>query len=261
MPDVVIIIIIGTALFLLLGMFIAFMTLVYQKRRLEHQEEIKGLEEAYQKEILRAQLEMQEQTFLFISQEIHDNVGQLLSLVRLNVSTLDTMGNSSSAHKINASKELLDQAIQDLRDLSKRLNSKYTTSQPLSALLQFQLGLLQKTGVVDTQFELEGEERDLNPEKKLIAFRIAQEALNNVIRHAEADTINAKLMYSGEKMALRIGDNGKGFPATLAGGQPPANQGTGTHNMRYRATLIGATLRIEGQPGSGTVVLLELPLN
>lgn len=88
MSDVLLIIAVGTTLFLSLGIFIAFMTLTYQKKRLQHHEEVKGLIDAYQKEILKAQIEMQEQTFLSISQEIHDNVGQILSLVRLNISTL-----------------------------------------------------------------------------------------------------------------------------------------------------------------------------
>lgn len=259
MPDVLLIIAIGTALFLSLGIFITFMTLLYQKKRLQHQEEVKGLIDAYQKEILKARLEMQEQTFLSISQEIHDNVGQILSLVRLNVSTLGKAESVAAEQKILSSKELLDQAIGDLRNLSKRLNSKYVAQQRLSSLLKFQVDLIRKTGVADTYFEVLGEERMLNPEKKLIIFRIAQEALNNVIRHAEASILTAKLEYRSEKTILSISDDGKGFTVPDKTAKNGLSQGTGTYNMYYRASLIGAKLRIQSTRGEGTQVLLELP--
>ncbi|MDX5483204.1 MAG: histidine kinase [Hymenobacteraceae bacterium] len=261
MPDVLLIIAVGTGLFLLLGIFIAFMTLSYQRKRLQHQEEVKGLAEAYQQEILRAQLEMQEQTFLSIAQEIHDNVGQTLSLVRLHVSTLEGVHETANRHKITTSKELLDQAIEDLRGLSRRLNTRYVTQQSLPVLLRMQLEQIQRSGAVHTSFEVQGKEKELDPEKKLIIFRIAQEALSNSLRHAEADSISARIVYAEGSMSLSISDNGKGFTVpdpTLAGSLPP---GTGTANMRYRAKLIGATLLIRGKLGEGTLVSLEYSLN
>lgn len=257
MPDVFLIIIVGTGLFLLLGIFIAFTVHAYQKKRLQHQEEVRGLAEAYQKEILKAQLEMQEQTFLSISQEIHDNIGQILSLVRLHVSTLGDMQEATAAQKISASKELLDLAIGDLRGLSKRLNSNYVIRQSLPELVKLQLELIQKTGAVQTNYELVGEEKELNAEKKLIIFRIAQEALSNIMRHAEADCITAKLAYAPGKMTLTIADNGKGFLSPNSAHKGAFPQGTGTANMHYRAKLIGATLSIQGKPGAGTLVTLE----
>lgn len=259
MSDVLLIIAVGTTLFLSLGIFIAFMTLTYQKKRLQHHEEVKGLIDAYQKEILKAQIEMQEQTFLSISQEIHDNVGQILSLVRLNVSTLGKAENIAAEQKILSSKELLDQVIGDLRDLSKRLNSKYVARQELSCLLKFQIDLIAKTGVASTHFDVQGEEKVLNPEKKLMLFRISQEALNNAVRHAEASTITIKLEYKSEKTILSISDDGKGFTAPGKAEKNGLSQGTGTYNMYYRASLIGAKLRIQSTRGKGTQVLLELP--
>ena len=202
---------------------------------------------------------MQEQTFLSISQEIHDNVGQILSLVRLNISTLGKAENVAAEQKISSSKELLDQAINDLRDLSKRLNSKYVARQKLSCLLKFQIDLIGKTGVVGTHFEVQGEERVLNPEKKLILFRIVQEALNNAVRHAEASMITAKLEYKSEKTILSISDDGKGFTAPGKAVNNGSSQGTGTYNMYYRASLIGAKLRIQSTRGEGTQIFLELP--
>lgn len=261
MPDVVLIVAVGTALLLLLGMFITFMTLAYQKKRLLHQKEVSDLVDAYQREILKAQLEMQEQTFLSISQELHDNVGQILSLARLNISTLVSDTTQVAVPKLTTSKDLIDQAIQDIRNLSRRLNSKYVTQQPLSELLKFQLELIRKTGVVDTSFDLTGQELSIAPEKKLIIFRIAQEAINNIIRHAQADAIAVCINFLSDKIILNISDNGRGFNQNNSAAPVMSMAGgTGIANMHSRATMIGAKLNIESTLRAGTIVLLELPI-
>ncbi len=260
MPDVVLIVTVGTALLLLLGVFIAFMTLTYQKRRLKFHKQLRDLSETYQKEILKAQIEMQEQTFLSISQEIHDNVGQTLSLVRLNMSTLEDKGSAIFQPKIRDSKELLDLAIEDLRHFSKRLNSNYASQQSLSELLSYQLGLIEKTGAFKTSFSTVGKEHRLDPEKKLIIFRIAQESFNNIIKHAEASLITVQLIFTEENLKLGISDNGKGFVPSSLSFSKNISQGTGTYNMEFRAKLIGGSLQIESKIAAGTQIILTLPL-
>ncbi|WP_082893641.1 sensor histidine kinase [Rufibacter ruber] len=260
MPDVVLIVAVGTALFVLLALFIAFMVFYYQKRRLEYQDEVKGLAETYQKEILKAQLEMQEQTFHSIAQEIHDNVGQILSLARLNMNSLENALQDHHRQKITTSKELVDQALSDLRDLSKRLNSKYASQQPLATLLKTQLDLIKKTGAVETSFDVIGQEAGLLPEKKLILFRIAQEALNNSLKHADASCISAQLEFTPRQMTLRVLDDGRGLAKNTEGSPEPPLNGTGLQNMNFRAGLIGASFSITGQTGSGTLVQIDLPL-
>lgn len=170
--------------------------------------------------MLKAHLEVQEQTFLTISQEIHDNIGQILSLTRLNISTIVPQDHQAAQRKIAASKELLDQAIEDLRNLSKRLNAEFVRQQPLSESLAFQLNLIQKTGVHHTHFERDGEEVALEPEKQLLLLRIAQEALNNVIRHAEANNIWVALHYLPGIIRVSIKDDGKGYRPSV----PPHEQ-------------------------------------
>ena len=224
--------------------------LKYQNRTRKHLLEVQDLKNIYQQEILKAQLEMQEQTFQTISQEIHDNIGQILSLIRLNISTIKTEENSPSERKVITSKELLDQAIEDLRDLSKRLNTEYVSRQSLAELLRFQLNLIQKTGLYETILEVHGEERPLNAEKKLIIFRIAQEALNNVLKHAQAKDISVLLMYLPAKIILSIKDDGKGFSPELA------QKSLGLQNMAHRASLIGASFTLQSKQDEGTLAQL-----
>ena len=127
--EAVISVIFGTALLLFFVVFFIFAILQFQKKQLQNRLEKSHLQKMYEGEILKAQLEMQEQTFRTISQEIHDNIGQILSLTRLNISTINTEDRIAAERKITNSKELLDKAIDDLRDLSIRLNTEYISQQ------------------------------------------------------------------------------------------------------------------------------------
>jgi signal transduction histidine kinase len=249
----------GTILFLLVASFITAFFYTYQRRLYRYVKEKEELENSFQREILKAQLEMQEQTFLIISQEIHDNIGQILSLIRLNICTIGPDDYVTTERKLSFCKELLDKAIEDLRNLSKRLNAEYVRQQYLSDSLRFQLDLIEKTELYHTHFELHGEERPLHPEKKLIVFRIAQEAFNNIIKHAKAKTISVVLDYLPDKTILSIQDDGSGFEPSQLREPGTAQKGIGTHNMFYRATLIGGQFTIKSEPGVGALAQLILP--
>lgn len=232
-----------------------------EQAKFQMQRNIVEIKQRFQQEIMQAQLEVQEQTFLTISQEIHDNIGQILSLIRLNISTIKSNNNTSAQQKIATSKELLDKAIDDLRNLSKRLNTEFVTKENLSESLQFQLNLIQKAGLYATKLEIYGDEKLLDSKKKLIVFRIAQEALNNIIKHAYAKRIWVELSYLPEKIILSIKDDGIGFEVGSLFDQDISQKGTGTHNMYYRAKLIGAEFIIKSKLGKGTVAQLTLPIN
>jgi signal transduction histidine kinase len=204
---------------------------------------------------------MQEQTFRTISQEIHDNIGQVLSLVRLQISTVNPIDLSATEQKITSSKELLDQALDDLRNLSKQLNPEHVGSHPLSGLLRSQLDIIRKAGLHETHFEMHGEETPLDPGKKLIVFRIAQEALNNVLKHAAARNISVVLMYLPDKTLLSINDDGRGFETSASPDPDALPGGLGMRNMAYRAGLIGAQFHVQSNPADGTLVQLTLPMS
>lgn len=254
-------VVLGTALLIFFVCFFILAILQFQKNQLKNHLEKNQMQKKYEQEILQAQLEMQEQTFLSISQEIHDNIGQILSLIRLNISTLNPNDYISTERKITTSKELLDQAIEDLRILSKRLNKEFINQQNLSDSLKFQLNLIERSGLYKTQFVLLGEERPINPEKKLIIFRIVQEALNNIIKHARAKSIAVNLSYLSDILILDIQDDGSGFEIGEVFNQEASPKGIGMHNMYYRASMIGAKFTIQSNQIEGTLAQLVLPIN
>ena len=259
--EILIVVIAGTALLLALVIAIFIFLVLYQKRSYKHLVEKLEMQEAFGKEILESRLEMQEQTFLNISQEIHDNIGQILSLVRLNVSTIDPNNPEVITKKIATSKELLDGAIQDLRDLSKRLNSEYLSHQTLPEMLRFQLDLIRKSGGYETDLKITGTERNFEQDKKLIIFRIAQEALNNAIKHAKATRIAINLDFLPDKSVLRVIVNGIGFETGEQTEKEKPAKSVGSYNLKYRANLIGGNFVLKSKPGEGTQAELSVPLN
>lgn len=253
-------ILIAVILFMLLvTSFVIVFVLIHQHQYHKFLQEKEEMKNTYQQEILIAQLEMKEQTLHTISEEIHDNIGQVLSLVKLNLNTMPLPDNSPTVQKIADMKDLVGKAIQDLRNLSKRLNTEHVSNQRLSESLKFELGLIHRTGVYDTQLRVNGTENSLDPHKQLIVFRIVQEALNNIIKHAKGQHIFIDLTYTPGRLEMRIEDDGMGFD--LAALQVPgtSEKGTGIGNMQHRAKLIGGHFTLNSQPGKGTLYELSLP--
>lgn len=253
MPQTPVIIIVGTALMLALGLIIIMITMAYQKKQLQHQQHILRMETDFRQETLKAQLEVQEQTFLSFSQELHDNIGQLLLLARLQLGV--SVESTAQASKVFfKSRGTLDLAMDEVRALSRRYNSLYIHQQELPALLEAHVELIRQAGTHRVDLQVEGAVQLLPSEKKLLLFRIVQEALSNVLRHARARSVTILLRYAGNSLHLRIKDDGRGFEKS------PIAAGTGIHNMRNRAQLIGARLRMESEPGAGTLIFIDLPL-
>ena len=247
---------IGSSSLLLILIFFFLLFFQYHKRQLHHANELHRVKQAYDQALMQSQLEIQEQTFKVIAQEIHDNIGQMLSLAKLNLNTLNLEHKEKAQVKVGDAKELVGKAIQDLRDLSRTLNTDHIAALGLVRAIDHELQLLQKSGVVQTDMEVTGKVVKADPQKELILFRIVQEAIHNVIKHAQASSVAVRAAYEGSRLQLSIADNGVGFD----GGDGRAN-GSGLTNMRSRSKVIGAELHIDSLPGKGTNITIQLPIN
>ena len=222
--------------------------------------EKKQLKITFEKEILESKLEIQEQTLKNISQEIHDNIGQALSLVKLNINTININEPSQIQNKINDSRQLITKAIQDLRDLSKSLNTDYIVDSGLSKALEYELDMIRKTGVYEVKFDIEGKQYRLGNQQELILFRIVQEVLNNIMKHAKATMIDVKLLFEPTLFTLKIIDNGVGFDTSRIEHNDYSNLGLGVRNMHNRAKMINTHFQITSTPEHGTSIVLTLPM-
>lgn len=255
-----IILVISLTLFVLLIIsFIIIFIILYQKRRQLYAKEKAELQSQYQQTLLQSQLEIQEQTMQNISQEIHDNIGQVLSLAKLNIGTIDIYQPERAQIKITDSRELLTKAIQDLRNLSRSMNTTYISEMGLLRSIEYELEMIRKSGVFIPQLNVEGQPVKLNAQKELILFRIFQELINNIIKHAAAKKVDIRIVFTEELLNITVTDNGKGFDTTQLNTSDNPAFGLGLRNMHNRARLIGADFSITSIPGSGTTVNILLP--
>ena len=257
--DTKIIIVIGAAVFALLVITFLFrFILLYQKKSIAFSSEKKLMETKFQQELLLSQLEIQEQTLKNISQEIHDNIGQTLSLVKLNLNTIDIEKPAVIPQKVDNSKQLVGKAITDLRSLSKKLHSDSILAAGLLKAIEFELGLVEKSGVFQTSFKINGDPVILDAQKELILFRIVQEAMNNIIKHAQASTIAISANFAHNHLQLLIDDNGNGFKLPLEQGD--INRGIGLRSMENRVKLLNGQFAIETAPAKGTQIQISVPI-
>jgi signal transduction histidine kinase len=242
------VIICGIILFVLT--LLVFFVILLRKRHNYFLKERELLEARFEQVLLQSQLEIQEQSFTQISTEIHDNIGQMLSLVRLNLNTPDF---TTDQQKLQFTDNILGKAIGDLRSLSHNLHTDHILKTGFCNAVQYLLKSLEQTALFHTDFQVEDDLMDLSDEKTLILFRIVQEAVNNIVKHAEATTIaiSVQLMH-GEDRQIRIVDNGKGM---RSGGE---SQGLGIRNMQQRARMIGAKLEFAKCPEGGTAVIIAI---
>lgn len=238
----------------LLFLFIIVLVAVYYKKQLQAIKEKQQLQSQFQQTLLQSQLEIQEQTMKNISQEIHDNIGQMLSLAKMTLGTTNIDEKESAKKKIDNAEQLVAKSIIDLRNLSRSLDTDHISEKGLRASIAFELELIEKTGSYKTILEVSGEQVSPDKQKELILFRIIQECLHNTIKHAQATEITVSITHTPTQIAISISDNGKGFSIQ------DSVKGLGLRNMENRSKLIGADFNIDSVPGNGTQVKINLPI-
>ena len=250
--DILITIVIASVFLVLIGFFLLLIVFVFLRRQRKFQQERDEMKNRFEQTILKTQLEIQEQTFTHISREIHDNIGQVLSLVRLNLSTFSS--NIIEQDKFEHTDELLGKAIKDLRDLSHNLQTNRIHDIGIVESIRQLLITLQKTGRYNTSFNIVENYTGLDRDTDLILFRMVQEIINNILKHAKADTITVDITGDEKETTLVISDNGVGFDTEKLKTVGP---GIGLQNIFNRAKMINATVDIKSEPGSGTAIILQ----
>jgi two-component system, NarL family, sensor kinase len=247
------IIIAGTIIFLFLVGMVIFFVVLYTKRKNKILNEKRALQNKFEKEILQTQIEIQEQTLTNISQELHDNIGQSLTLAKLNLNTLKANEIDQSQERLTVTKELISTALNNIRDLAKSMLGEKITEIGLEQAIQNELKILQHSGKYKISFQTSEETYSLNPQQELVAFRIVQEALHNIIKHAQATKIDINITHDPSYINISIADNGKGFDFNNL---TAATTGVGLKNMQSRAALINAKLNIQSAIFQGTSLSL-----
>lgn len=259
--EVIVALIAGTVLMLLLATFMASFFLIYQRKRYEHQQEVVRIHEAYQREILQAQIETQNQTLQHVSGELHDHIGQLLSVAMLQINVLDEdLTETPHQPAVKQTASIIEQVLTDLRVLSKTLNTDAVSQLGLPDSIALELDRIHRTGRYQTQLTLIGEPRSISSEVVTVLFRMVQEAISNALKHARARHIYVTLEYPPSRLILRIADDGQGIAPTGLTGPRSLPNGQGMDNLHRRATLLGGTCTVNSQPNEGCIIAIDVPL-
>ena len=198
-------------------------------------------------------LEDQEATARRFSHELHDELGQSLTAIKTNLAAL-AAGGEANAERTSDCLRLVDEATANVRQMSQLLRPTILDDFGLAASLRWQVeGFAARTGI-EARFESNFDGR-LPGETETHLFRIAQEALTNVARHAAAHRVTVTLTAEKGRLRLSVEDDGKGLAGT-----PAEGRGMGMIGMRARARIAGGELTERSQPGQGVLIEVRLPI-
>ena len=253
--SITILLLVTTCLIMILAFFILFVILLHRKKQLAYKQTLKAVEDNYDKNLLRSQLEMQEQTFQHISKEIHDNISLSLTLAKLHLNTFDWNDKTSSIKKVEDSVVLLSKSITELNDISKSLDADIITQQGLLAAMESELQRIRAASPFKIAYTVTGTPVFLQSRNELIIFRIIQEAFNNILKHANATEASLHLHYDPGSISITLSDNGVGFNTAHS----THHKRAGLKNMDTRLKMLNGTMSIKSEPGKGTTLLFILP--
>lgn len=201
---------------------------------------------------------IREEERTMISQEIHDELGQVLTALKIQVSLLGNKLNKNQEplkQKINSLADMIDSSVESVQKISSKLRPGILDELGLIAAIEWQAEEFQKLTNIKCSLALPKDELKLENDKATAIFRIFQEALTNVTRHSEANKVVVSLFNHQSNIYLEIHDNGKGITQE----QIKDFKSLGIHGMNERAMVFGGEVLIEGFSGKGTTVKVEIP--
>jgi signal transduction histidine kinase len=205
---------------------------------------------------LTAMIDGQEHERKRLSRELHDGLGQNLIALKLRLEGMDNRDICSINKTISEVKSSCDGTIGEIRRISNNLMPAVLTEFGLVTAVRNICNDLVENGRIHLDFSSNGNFSNLSDRHSIYLFRIIQEALNNVVKHSNADKVTVILDTNENRVYTSISDNGKGFPTVNNG----THSGNGLVNMHERARLLDGKINIQSGPGKGTQITLEIPL-
>ncbi len=209
-----------------------------------------------------ASVQAQEEERRRIAREIHDGLGQMLTAIKFNLEILEDMitVGQEGQDRIKDMKGLLDDVMKEAREISFNLMPSILDDFGLAPALKLLSERFANRTSIKTHFHASGITKRLDPQMEIGLYRIAQESLNNVSKHAEATEVNLQFIRYSEGIRLVIEDNGKGIIERPDIVRATGKGGMGLVSMRERAASFGGVLTIDSTPKSGTFITVEIPL-
>lgn len=243
----------GILVMVLLALVLIGFFMIYQRRIIAQQQQVQRLQSAYQQQLLVASIEAQENERERIGRDLHDDIGSTLSTVKLLANQVETTGPVSTG-LLGRVRELLTDSISNVRHISHNLYPAVLAKFGLLDALDSLVDDWADTRSFEVRFEAEELPR-LTRQQELACYRIVQELLNNVARHAQASRATIEVRAEGPEIILTVTDDGRGFPPSTG-----APSGVGLRSVEARVAMIGGRMLITSALGQGAQVVVHLPV-
>jgi len=233
-------------------------TLRAENSKKEKEKEIERLLSEQEQESVNAMLSGQEKERKRIAQELHDNLGSMLAMVKIHFRAVaDQIGLLDAKHrdKYNKGSELLDDACQEVREVSHNLLSGTLVKFGLVPALNELKTTINSAGELSVQLIETGLDTRLNNDIEITLYRIIQELLSNILKHADAEEVTIQLIQKKGNLHVMVEDDGIGFDQSKS----LINEGIGLKNIRSRVNYLKGELEIDSNKG-GTTVLIDIPI-
>lgn len=256
--DIKKIVVLTTIAFLVTPIFLLFYIILYNRYKRANFKEKERMKLAFEAEMLKSQIEVQEHTMQTIAVELHDNIGQLLGLTSFTLGAVAPHPQSQEQDKIETAKELSLKAITELRQLAKLMQGEQLMTMGLDVAIKTELDWLIRNGKIEVTYKNQFESFILGGAKdiELVLFRVFQESINNVIKHAKASKLEVELTESELYIMLLVRDNGIGFTIEKSKQHP---KGLGLKSLEKRTKMLGGTCEVLSELNKGTTVIIKIP--
>lgn len=255
-PTSILIFIIGTILFTIFAIFLTLYIAIQKKKQYQHKIEKQDMEHRFSSELMQSRLEVQEETLKQFSEELHDNIAQLLGIIKMNLHEAERNSDGTTKEMLTTSLDMLGDAIADVRTMSHTMNGAFVLRKGLTESIQKDLQHIQAARRINCTFTTTGEEYTLGEDKELLTFRIVQEAVANAVKHGQPDKIVLQIAYEPDKLIVTVTDNGRGFDVEH---KEEEMSGLGLMNMKERIKLLKGTVNISSSINKGTEIQLIIP--
>ncbi|MFN8345763.1 MAG: sensor histidine kinase [Spirosomataceae bacterium] len=253
------VIIIGTGIMLIMALFIVLFVMYYQRKQIEQQMRVKDMEAEFQRKLLEVSMASTEAERRRIAQDLHDDIGALLSVTKLTFNALyGILGSKEQAERLAQQvKEALDETISHVRRISRELVPTTLERFGLPAALQEFAAKSNGNQTLRVTFGCSGDENQrLDPKTELMLYRVAQELINNAMKHSGAKNVHVQLSLPPHHFGMVIEDNGQGFDRESVRLRP--SPGLGLDSIEGRLRIINGKIHYETAPEKGCRAVVEL---
>ena len=239
------ILIVSTIIIILVVAFLIVLFTIFQRRKNHLLDERKQEKKRFEREIAETQIEIREETLRNISWELHDNIGQLLTLAKIQLQ-------QASLENIDEISETISKSLTEIRALSKLINPEFINNIKLREALRLEVERFNRLNYINASLEVYGEEQELNQKDGIIMFRILQEFFSNTIKHSKATDLQVSITFDEQMLTIVAQDNGVGFNV-----EETSFKGIGVQNIKSRAKLINAEVQYDSCIDKGTMLKIN----